>query len=198
MDRKSQKKNPSQKSLKNKTVLLCVSGSIAAYRACDLVRELKRRGANVVCLMTRAAERFVAPLTFKVLSGNPVHTDPFSGEENWAVLHTSLADRADLILIVPATADLIARLAAGFADDLVTSVALASQAKILVVPAMNDRMYAHPLTQENMAKLKSIGYEFVAPIEGDLVCGRTSIGHIESSDAVLAEVERLLSFKTRS
>ena len=119
------KKAPKQKNLKGKTVLLCVTGSIAAYRACDLVRELRDEGAEVICLMTEAAKKFVTPLTFHSLSGNPVYTDPFSEHEDWSVLHTTLADRADVILIAPATADIIARLASGSAGDLVSSVALA-------------------------------------------------------------------------
>src|SRR3989338_9753513 len=113
----NKKKTQRRKSLKAKTVLLCVTGSIAAYRACDLLRDLRAEGAEVICLMTEAAKRFVTPLTFHSLSGHPVYADPFSEHEDWNVLHTTLADRADLILIAPATADVIARLAAGFADD---------------------------------------------------------------------------------
>lgn len=185
---KKTKNRPSQKKLKNKTVLLCITGSIAAYRACDLLRDLKCEGANVFCLMTEAATRFVTPLTFHSLSGNPVYSDPFSNQEDWNVLHTTLADKADLILIAPATADIIARLANGFANDLVTSVVLASRAKVMIVPAMNDNMYAHPITQENIAKLKKIGYEVISPIEGDLVCGRVGVGHIEENETIMKAV----------
>ena len=187
---KKQKK--SQRSLNGKTILLCITGSIAAYRACDLLRELRRQGANVYCLMTEAATKFVSPLTFHSLSGNSVYSDPFSTHEDWNVLHTTLADKADLILIAPATADIIARLACGFASDLVTSAVLASRAKVLIVPAMNDNMYAHPITRENIAKLQSIGYEFVRPIEGDLVCGRVGMGHIEENDVILNAALKIL------
>lgn len=186
------KKTQGQRNLKRKTILLCVSGSIAAYRACDLVRDLRADGADVICLMTEAAKRFVSPLTFRSLSGHPVYTDPFSEQEDWNVLHTTLADRADLILIAPATADLIARLAAGFASDLVTSVVLASRARVLIVPAMNDRMFRHAITQENIRKLQKIGYQFVEPIEGDLVCGRIGVGHIAEESSILDAVHKTL------
>jgi phosphopantothenoylcysteine synthetase/decarboxylase len=142
--------------------------------------------------MTEAAKRFVSTLTFHALSGNPVHTDPFSEHEDWNILHTTLADQAHLILIAPATADLIARLAHGFASDLVTSVVLASRAKILIAPAMNDRMFRHPLTQENIGKLRKLGYQFVEPIEGELVCGRTGIGHIAENSSILHAVQELV------
>lgn len=143
--------------------------------------------------MTEAAKRFVSPLTFHALSGNPVHSDPFSEHEDWNVLHTTLADRADLILIAPATADILARLAHGFASDLVTSVVLASRAKVLIAPAMNDHMLSHTLTQENIKKLRSIGYRFVEPIEGDLVCGRLGVGHIAGHGTLLDAVQKLLT-----
>lgn len=180
-----------QKNLKGKTILLCITGSIAAYRACDLVRDLRADGADIICLMTEAATRFVTPLTFHSLSGHPVYTDPFSEREDWNILHTTLADRADLILIAPATADIIARLAAGLASDLVTSVVLASRARVLIVPAMNDNMFSHSITQENIRKLAKIGYRFAEPVEGDLVCGRIGVGHIQENDAVLSAVQKM-------
>src|SRR3989338_7184389 len=187
------RKQPKSKSLNGSHILLCISGSIAAYRSCDLVRVLRKGGAEVTCLMTKAAARFVSPLTFRALSGKPVYSDPFSEQEDWTVLHTTLADQADLILVSPATADLIARLANGFADDLVTSVALASRAKVLIVPAMNDHMFTHPATQENIRTLKQIGYEVLEPIAGDLVCGRTGIGHLPETEDILRSVEKLLA-----
>ena len=185
-------KTQKQRNLKGKIILLCITGSIAAYRACDLVRDLRAEGADVVCLMTEAAKHFVTPLTFHSLSGHPVYSDPFSEQEDWSVLHTTLADRANLILIAPATADIIARLAGGFASDLITSVILASKAQVLIAPAMNDNMFAHPITQENIRKLEEIGYQFVEPIEGDLVCGRIGVGHIAENEVVLAAVHKTL------
>lgn len=189
---KKTKKQQNQKRLNGKTILLCITGSIAAYRACDLLRDLKSEGAHVFCLMTEAAARFVTPLTFHSLSGNPVYSDPFSSQEDWNVLHTTLADQADLILIAPATADIIARLAHGFANDLVTSVILASRAKVMIVPAMNDNMFAHTITQENITKLETVGYQFVSPIEGDLVCGRVGMGHIQENSVILNSVFKTL------
>jgi phosphopantothenoylcysteine decarboxylase / phosphopantothenate---cysteine ligase len=146
----------------------------------------------VVCLMTKSATQFVTPMTFRALSGNPVHSDPFSEGDDWNVLHTTLADQADLILMAPATADLIARLASGMADDLVTSVTLASRAKVLVVPAMNDNMLTHPITRDNMEKLKRIGYQFLHAIEGDLVCGRVGVGHIADQGDIVERVTQIL------
>ena len=172
-----------------------MSGSIAAYRVCDLIRGLRAEGANVVCLMTRAAQEFITPLTLKSLSGNQVYTDPFSGHEDWNVVHTTLADQANLILVAPATADVIARMAAGMADDMVTSVILASQAPVLVVPAMNDHMYAHSITQENIKKLSKHNYQFVNPIEGDLVCGRKGMGHIADNSQMLVSIHKILNAK---
>lgn len=191
----SPQKKPAKKSLHGKTILLGVSGSIAAYRACDLVRQLRAEGANVICMMSRSAERFVSSLTFHSLSGNRVYTDPFAENEDWNVIHTTLADQADLILIMPATANLIARLAAGFADDMVTSVVLAAnpaKTAVLICPAMNDRMFTNKLTQENIARLRHAGYRFIDPIEGDLVCGRAGVGHVADGDRVLDQVTQLL------
>ena len=185
------KKRPSTR-LSKKTILLCLSGSIALYKSCDLLRDLKEEGADVFCLMTKSAQRFVTPLTFQALSGHPVYADPFAPESDWAVLHTTLADKADLILISPASANLIARLASGMADDIVTSVVLASRAKVLIVPAMNDNMFKHPITKENIAKLKLVGYRFVDPVHGNLVCGREGVGHIAESETVLASVLSIL------
>lgn len=186
-------KKESSKSLSKKTILLGLSGSIALYRSCDLVRELKSEGADVICVMTPCAQKFVTPLTFQALSGNSVYADPFSKEEGWAVLHTTLADKADLILICPASANIIARLAAGMADDMVTSVVLASKAKVLVAPAMNDNMFANKMTQENIQKLKKAGYQFIEPTKGDLVCGRVGLGHIAEQETILKHVGSILT-----
>lgn len=185
-------KKAEKKRFSKKTILLCVSGSIAIYRACDLVRDLKKEGAEVYCLMTNSAQKFVTPLTFQALSGHPVYADPFSDKSDWSIIHTTLADQADLILVCPASANVIARLAAGMADDIVTSVILASKAKVLIAPAMNDNMYLHPITQENIAKLKKISYAFVSPIEGDLACGRKGMGHIAENETVLEHAHAIL------
>jgi phosphopantothenoylcysteine decarboxylase/phosphopantothenate--cysteine ligase len=177
-------------SVNDKRILFCVTGSIAAYRVCDLIGELRKRGARLTCAMTRSACEFITPLTLRSLSGGKVYTDLFTAFEG--VLHTTLADESDLILVMPASANVLARLAQGIADDLVTCTILAARKKILIVPAMNDNMYRHPLTQEHVKKLGEIGYEFVDPVQGPLVCGRDDIGHIASSEVILGRIESLL------
>lgn len=170
-----------------KKILVCVTGSIAVYRVCDLLGELRKKGLHLTCALTKGALQFITPLTLRSLCGGKVYTDLF--QEYEGVLHTTLADESDLILVMPASANVIARLASGFADDLVTCTILASKAKVLVVPAMNDNMYRHPATQENMKKLKDFGYEFVEPVKGPLVCGREDIGHIASLEAILSRIQ---------
>lgn len=186
------KKSNQKRNLPNKTVLLIVSGSIAAYKIGDLVTLLRDHGARVPCVMTPSAKHFVTPLVLRALSGERVYDDFFSAETPYDVLHTSLAEEADLVLIAPASADLIARLAAGMADDLASCIVLATQKPVLIVPAMNDQMYSHPLTQQNMKKLKSIGYQFVEPVKGHLVCGREAVGHIASPETIVAVVQKNL------
>ncbi len=176
--------------MKNKKILLCVTGSIAVYRVCDFIGNLREKGFLITCALTRSALEFITPLTLRSLTGREVYSDLFT--EYKGVLHTTLADESDLILVMPASANVIARLANGFADDLVTSTILASRAKVLLVPAMNDNMFRNPLTQENMKKLRSIGYEFVEPVKGHLVCGREEIGHIASQETVFAKIQSLI------
>ncbi len=177
---------------KAKTILLVVSGSIAAYRACDVISALKKEGHKVLVIMTKSAEEFITPLTLKSISGEPVYRDPFEHPQINLPVHTSLADQADLIAFVPASANLIARLSHGLADDLATCVALASKAKKFVVPAMNDNMYSNPLTQENLNRLKKAGFSILEPIEGHLVCERVGKGHIPSTEDILKTIRNLL------
>lgn len=176
--------------MKGKKILLCVTGSIAAYRVCDLIGELRKQGALITCAMTAGAREFITPLTIRSLSGGRVYTDLFTEYEG--VLHTDLADGSDLVLVMPASANVIARLANGLADDLVTSILLAAKRPVVIVPAMNDNMFRHPMTQENLAKLRGIGYEVVDPIKGPLVCGRDDIGHIAGEEAILSRMQSLL------
>lgn len=185
------KENP-KRSLLNKTVVQIVSGSIAAYKAGDVVTLLRNEGAKVICVMTDSAKEFVTPLVLRALSGQRVYQDFFAPDTPYDVLHTSLAEEADAILIAPASADLIARLAAGMANDLASCIVLAAKKPVILVPAMNDNMYAHPLTKENISKLKKIGYQFVDPVEGHLVCGREAIGHIAEPDAILKTLAKIL------
>lgn len=179
--------------MKDRKILVCVTGSIAVSRVCDLLSELRKKGARLNCAMTKGALEFITPLTLRSLSGGPVYSNLF--QEFQGVLHTTLADDSELIVVMPASANAIARLAHGFADDLVTCTILASHAKVLVIPAMNDHMYTHPATQENIKKLKSFGYEFLEPVKGPLVCGREEVGHIVPQDAILAKIESLLPKK---
>lgn len=179
--------------MQGRKILVCVTGSIAAYRVCDLLGELRKKGARLTCALTKGALEFITPLTLRSLSGGKVYSDLF--QEYEGVLHTTLADESDLILVMPASANVMARLASGFADDLVTCTILASRAKVLVVPAMNDNMYRHPATQENMKRLKQFGYEFIEPVKGPLVCGREDIGHIASLDVILAKIQSTLRKK---
>jgi phosphopantothenoylcysteine synthetase/decarboxylase len=142
--------------------------------------------------MTKGAEHFITPLTLKTLSREPVYLDPFEHPNIHLPVHTSLADRADLMVFVPASADLIARLAHGLADDLVTSVSLATEAGKLVVPAMSDRMYTNAATQENLVRLKRFGFQVLEPIEGSLACARVGKGHIPETSAILEKIKTLL------
>lgn len=176
-----------------KTVVVGVAGSIACYKACEVVSDLtKLAGVEVRVVMTPAAAQFVSPLTFQTLSGHKVYRDLFEAPEEWDLLHTSLAMAADLVLLCPATMHLIGKLAHGICDDLVTSVVFATKAPVLLAPAMNREMYAHPATQVNLATLKRFGYDCVGPIRGELACGVTGLGHVaEPADVVKAVRQRL-------
>lgn len=178
--------------LKKKTIVLGVSGGIAVYKACDVVRRLVEAGATVHVMMTQGATQFVTPLTFQTLSGQPVHTDLFNLTEEREIGHISLADRADAILIAPATADLLARVAHGLCNDLVTTVLCATQAPVVFAPAMNVHMWENSITQENVAKLKKHGYHIVEPDAGFLACGYTGKGRLPDSDVLISHLEKVL------
>jgi phosphopantothenoylcysteine decarboxylase/phosphopantothenate--cysteine ligase len=179
--------------LADKTVVFGVGGGIAAYKAAEITRLLVQRGAKVRVMMTPNAREFITPLTFQTLSQNPVATDTFSLTEESQIGHIRLADAADLILIAPATADLIAKAAVGIADDLVTTVLLATRAKVAFAPAMNVHMYAHPTVQGNLATLRSRGVSIIEPGEGDLACGYEGKGRLEDPPNIVEELERMLA-----
>lgn len=162
--------------LKGKTIVLGVTGGIAVYKACDLVSKLKKQNATVEVIMTEASEEFVNPLTFQTMSNNPVHRSMFNKINHFDVEHISLAQKGDIILIAPATANTISKIANGIGDNLLTTVVMASQSKIIFAPAMNTCMYNNPIIQDNMAKLKSLGYEFIDPATGMLACGDYGAG----------------------
>ena len=170
-----------------KTILLGVTGSIAAYKAADLASRLTKDGNDVHVVMTANATEFISPLTFQTLSRNAVTTGTFDAKESWHPGHISLADRADLLLIAPATANVIAKLANGIADDALTSIALASLAPLLIAPAMNGKMWMHPATQENVARLKSRGAKFIGPGEGLLACGYEGLGRLWNVEEIARE-----------
>jgi phosphopantothenoylcysteine decarboxylase/phosphopantothenate--cysteine ligase len=170
----------------NRNVLLGVSGGIAAYKSAELVRELQERGANVRVIMTRGAQEFITPLTLQALSGQPVHTQLLDAEAELGMGHIELARWADLLLIAPATADLIARLAAGRADDLLTTVALATAAPKLIAPAMNQQMWRDQATLDNVAKLTSRDIAFIGPAEGEQACGDVGPGRMEQPEKIAA------------
>jgi phosphopantothenoylcysteine decarboxylase len=164
----------------SKNVVLGVTGSIAAYKAADLTSQLTKQGCEIHVIMTADALRFITALPFKTLSRHPVVTDLYDEEEGWKPTHIKLADEADLFLIAPATANSIAKLALGIADDALSCVALAlnPKARILIAPAMNGKMWLHPATQQNVAILKSRAVEFIGPEEGLLSCGYEGLGRL--------------------
>ena len=179
---------------KGKNIVLGVTGSIAAYKAADLTSLLTKAGCEVHVIMTADALRFITPLPFKTLSRQPVITDLYDEEEGWRPTHIKLADEADLLLIAPATANTIAKLALGLADDALSCVALAlnTQAKLLVAPAMNGKMWLHPATQQNAETLKARGVEFIGPEKGLLSCGYEGLGRLWPVENVAQRALELL------
>ena len=174
------------------TVILGVTGSIASYRACEIINALVKGQADVRVLLTKEAKEFITPLTLQTLSRNKVIEDMFALPEKRDPVHTALAEKADLVLIAPATANIIGKLASGICDDILTCVVFATEAPVLIAPAMNEKMYRHKIVQENISKLKGIGYKFVGPIKGRLACGHEDIGHIADTKDIVTEAKRLL------
>ncbi len=180
-------------SVKNgKNILLGVSGSIAAYKACDLITELRELGHTVTVVMTKDAHHFITALSLQSFAGTEVIQDFFSTEGRLKPIHIELAKRSDVILIAPASADIIARLAHGLADDVLSCTALATDAPIVIAPAMNEKMYFNKATQENIEKLKSRGVKFVNPIEGHLVCMDKGMGHLAQLGDIVKAVGSLV------
>jgi phosphopantothenoylcysteine decarboxylase / phosphopantothenate---cysteine ligase len=178
--------------MSKKTILLGVTGSIASYKAADLISDFTKKGHEVFVIMTKEAAEFITPLTLQTLSGNKVYSDMFGIPEEWDTKHVSLAKKADLILIAPATANIIGKLACGICDDLLTCTATASEAQVLIAPAMNDVMYKNKIVQKNIARLKGIGYEFVGPKKGRLACGYEAIGCMADVDEIVRAIEKLV------
>lgn len=181
--------------LTDKKIILGVCGGIAAYKAIELLRLLTKAGADVHVIMTGAAQEFVAPLTFQTLSSNPVHTELFNLIAEREIGHISLADRADLFIIAPATANVIGKIAAGIADDMLTTTVMATKAPVLIAPAMNVNMFTNPIYQENEEKLRRLGYLFEAPVSGTLACGWEGDGKLAAPEAIFESAVTALTQK---
>jgi phosphopantothenoylcysteine decarboxylase/phosphopantothenate--cysteine ligase len=178
--------------MKKKQVVLGVTGSIAAYKAGDIVRRLQDKGCDVTVVMTDSAEKFITPLTLETLSRRPVLRDMFSRDAEWDMAHISLAKLADVFVVAPATANIIGKMACGIADDLVTCTAVTTKAPIVIAPAMNTDMFLNPIVQENIAKLKKLGVKFVEPKEGKLACGDIGKGALADVDEIVKTAVALL------
>jgi phosphopantothenoylcysteine decarboxylase/phosphopantothenate--cysteine ligase len=177
---------------KKREILLGVTGGIAAYKACDIINRLREAGYEVTAAMTEEAKHFITPLTLQNLSGNRVITGMYELPDNYDPLHTSLAERADAVLVAPATANIIGKIASGICDDILTCTIMATKAPVIIAPAMNDRMYRHEAVSANIARLKKWGYRFVGPAVGHLVCGRRGIGHLADVSDIVKELKRAL------
>jgi len=179
--------------LRDRKLLLCVGGGIAAYKAPEVVRQFQGQGAQVQVAMTRAARSFITPLTLQAISRNPVASELLSPSEDATIGHIRIAEAADVVLVAPATADLIARMAAGMADDIVTAAILATTAPVVVAPAMNSHMLVHPAVAANLERLRSWSYRIVAPDTGELACGYEGPGRMPDADVLVEAVAAALS-----
>ena len=178
--------------LRGKTVVLGVTGGIAAYKACELTSRLRKSGADVHVIMTKNACEFVAPLTFETLSNHPVVCDTFARPETWEVEHVALAKKADVFVIAPATANIMAKMAAGIADDMLSTTVLATRAKVLLAPAMNTGMWENAATQANVKTLAERGVSFIGPEGGFLACGDTGAGRMSEPEAIFDRIAEML------
>ncbi len=178
--------------LKGKSVVLGVTGGIAVYKAVDVVSRLRKKGAEVNVVMTKNAQQFVSPVTFQALSNNPVVTDMFDEPKTWDTEHISLAQKADVFLIAPATANIIGKINNGIADDMLSTTVMATRAPVVIAPAMNTNMYLNPVVQRNIEALKELGVEFVDPASGRLACGDIGVGKLAAPEDIVAYVEYVL------
>lgn len=183
--------------MNNKKVLLGVSGGIAVYKALDVISRLKKKGIEVKVIMTKSATEFVTPLSFQSLSENPVVIDMFDEPKAWEIQHISLAKWADLVVVVPATANIIGKVANGIADDMLSTTIMATKAEVIFCPAMNTNMYENKIVQKNMATLKDLGYGFINPASGRLACGDIGRGKLENTKIIAEKIIKKLSSKSR-
>lgn len=177
---------------RTKNIILGVTASIAIYKACDILRRLQGLGFSVTVVMTSEAEELIKPLVFQGLSGNRVYRGLFDEPDTWEIEHVSLAEKADLVLIAPATANIIGKIACGICDDLLTCVVCATRAPVLVAPAMNDNMFKNRIVQGNIKKLISLGYKFVQPRQGRLASGKLGMGCLAEVETIIKEVKKYL------
>lgn len=177
--------------MKGKNVVLGVTASIAVYKACEIVRRLKEDKFSVTVVMTDEAKELIRPVVFQSLSGNRVYWRLFEEPGAWETGHIGLAESADAVLIAPATANIIGKIAAGICDDLLTCIVCATPAPVLVCPAMNENMYLNRITQANIKKLKSLGYKFVEPRKGMLACGRPGLGCLAEVETIIGKLKTL-------
>ena len=180
--------------LDGKNLIVGISGGIAAYKACEIVRRLKKLGAQIIVIMTENAQKFVTPLTFETLSENEVVTEMFPEKRMVGVRHINLAQWADLILIAPATANIVGKIRGGIADDILSTVVISTKSPVMFAPSMNVNMYENPIFGENMEYLKKLGYKFIEPETGDLACG-TGKGRLPEPEAIVGEVVKFLTGK---
>jgi len=178
--------------MKTKTIILGITGGIAAYKSCDIISALKKKGHEVICIMTAEAEKFITPLTLETLSQNKVHKDMFELPDKRDIAHISLGKLADIIAICPATANFIAKLASGICDDLLSCTIISSTSPVMIAPAMNENMYKHKITQKNILELKKIGFQFIEPIRGRLACGTVGIGHLAEPAQIVNRIDKIL------
>lgn len=176
--------------MNNKNIVVGVTGGIAAYKAAEVINRLKKEGANVYVIMTKNATEFITPLTLQTLSKNPVVTDMFEKTNSWEVEHISLASKADLFLIVPATANIVGKVANGIADDMLSTTIMATKAPVVFALAMNENMYANLIVQDNIKKLKKYGYYFIEPELGMLACGVRGVGKLAKPDNIVEYVKQ--------
>ena len=181
-------------SLKGREIVLGVTGSIAAYKAAELVRRFRDAGASVTCAMTPAAARFITPLTLGTLSGRAVQQDVFD-EKLWSMAHLRLAKEADAVVVAPCTSEHLSLLAAGASNDLITALALATRKPVFLAPALHEPMWTHPATQKNVLACKQYGYAFIGPVKGPLASGDTGWGRMEEPTKIVAAVDAALAKK---
>jgi phosphopantothenoylcysteine decarboxylase/phosphopantothenate--cysteine ligase len=171
---------------KNKTIILGITGGIAAYKSVEIVRLFQKEKVDTHVVMTHNATQFISPLTLQTISGNPVYYDLFSEVDSVEALHISLANKSQLLLVAPASANIISKFASGLADDLLSTLFLAFKGQVIIAPSMNEAMYNHPILQQNLKKLRELGISIIEPEEGALACGSEGIGRLASPEKIVS------------